>query len=68
MTKVAPMFFKMRGLRINCAPVLSVAIDENVTAIEGYGLGRTSVIISQKIHKGFLRGNKTTLFCFIVGD
>jgi hypothetical protein len=62
------MSFELRELHINRAPVLSVAIYENVTAIEGHGLGRTGVIISQKIHKGFFRGIKATLFCFIVGD
>jgi hypothetical protein len=58
----------MRGLRINCSPVLSVAIDENVTAIEGYGLGWTGIKISQEIHKDFLGGNKAIFFCFIIGD
>ena len=58
----------MRGFCINSSPVLSVTIDENVTAIEGYGLGKTGIIISQKIHQGFFRGNKAVLFCFIIGD
>jgi len=58
----------MRGFWINNSPILSVTIDEYVTAIEGYGLGGAGIGISQKIHQGFLRGNKAILFCFIIGD
>jgi hypothetical protein len=58
----------MRGFCINSSAVLSVTIDENVTAIKGYGLGRTGINISQKIHQGFLRRNEAILFCFIIGD
>jgi len=66
--KLSPLFTEMRGFYINCSPVLSVAIDENVTAIEGYELGGTGIKISQEIHQRFLRGNKAMLFCFIIGN
>jgi hypothetical protein len=58
----------MRGLCVNGASVLPVTIDENVTAIEGYGLGRTGTRIPQKSHEGFFQGSEANFLCFIIGD
>jgi len=48
--------------------VLPVTTDENVTAIEGYGLGLTGARIPQKNYEGFFHRSETSFLCFIVGD
>jgi hypothetical protein len=58
----------MRGFCINDASVLPVTGDQDVTAIEGYGLGLTGARIPQKNYEGFFHPSKTTFLCFIVGD
>ena len=58
----------MRGLRINGASVFPVTIDENVTAIEGYGLGLTGTRIPQKNHEGFFHRVEAIFLCLIIGD
>jgi hypothetical protein len=48
--------------------VLPVTIDENITAIEGYGLRPPGKRIPQKKHESFFRGSEAIFFCFIIGD
>src|SRR5712672_446186 len=56
----------MRRFCINCTSVFAVTIDENVTAIEGYGLGLTCTRITEKNYEGMLRRREAIFFCIVV--
>jgi len=58
----------VRELGINGSSVLAATIDEDVTAIEGYGFGWIGVAIPQIKEERLLQGGEAFTFRVIIGN